>query len=497
MDTRFTEPVALDSERAASLFMYAIGTPLFEIATGVATPDIELTSFVVSMRQTQDELTATLSWNYELYGADQPKPRRPVAARVNGDLVFIAEIDAVNDYRLSTGERSLSITARSRDASPAWRESPRTTPDYPQGTRLDVIARDVARSLPLNDSEILLPVIGVTTAMSSTQMGDISAWQMLETLLLPGGLRPATDALGRLRTWSADIMRASDIVLPEERLLSVTGGRSRPPITRLQVKWLDPTLTRVEQQDRVLANANITAGFFQLKQQQDVWFSEDHTQRARDTRLVVMQSANSGLLHVCSEDYELVGAVGGEGDLHGKIVLRTAVWVPLLAIDAVYEFVRASFIPDDVYAYGWGRTFPIGRVIQAVSEAIILVIMMSIGTGVYEVWGIPYDYVHGRNTTEAYDLNAPPGIDKVQVVESDLLMSEEHAQAVAQREFLYAVFSANSYGLTMVDDLRVQVGDIIELPDATRVFVTGLQRDLTHGAAAVLEVEGFQVPAVS
>lgn len=495
MDSRFSAPVDLDSERAVTVSMYALGTALLDVAQGSATVDVDLTPHATSVRQTQGEVTISLAWHLELYGAAQPKARRPLSVAVNGELLFVGAIETVNDYRLSTGTRTMSLTARTRDATPAWRDQPRVTNDYPQGTRLDVIARDVAEML-LTPGEVLLPAVAVSAPQSSTQLAELSAWAMLEALLLPAGYSPAIDGLGRLCVWSRDVQRPTDIVLSEDRLLEVTGGRSTPALTRLQVKWLDPTLTRSEQQDRVLGQANITAGFFQLHQRQEIWFSDDHTQRARDTRLVIRQSANSGLLNVCDEEWEVLGEVGGAGDLHGQIVLTTSAWVPLIATQAIASMLYAATIPDYVYSLVAGVTVSWGRLIHAAAEVDILIVMMSVGTGSYEIWGVPYDYVHGRNTTEAYDASAIVGEDKLTTIETDFVMNEAHAEAIAGREFLFAAMSANSFGLTMVDDLRLQVGDILELPDATRLFVTGFDRNLSHGAPATLSVQGFQLPAV-
>jgi hypothetical protein len=320
---------------------------------------------------------------------------------------------------------------------------------------------------------------------------------MLETLLLPGGYSPMVDCLGRLTAYSRDVTRASDIVLTDEQLIRVTGGKSSVACTRLFLKWLDPNLTRVDQQDRVLYSTNITAGFFQLRQAQEVWFSDDHTQRARDTRLVIVQSANSGLLSFCDEEYELIGAGGGEGDLHGRIVVTTSAWAPALATLALGNMLNAATIPDGVVAFGGGYTIPIGRLIHAAAEAVILLVMMSIGTGRYEVWGVPYDYVHGRNTSEFYDEDAEPGVEKAVTIESDFVLNEDHAKAFGGREFLFAALGANTYSFDMVDDLRVQVGTIVEHASGVRVFVLGYTRDLRHGAAAVLQVSGFRVPGVA
>src|SRR5690606_32374413 len=158
--------------------------------------------------------------------------------------------------------RQMTLTARSRDAFPAWRDVRRVTDIYPMATRLEMIARDVAISVGLTDVEIQLPPILYAVPHSNVQLADLSAWDMLESLLLPAGPSRFIDGRGRLRARSRDGTRAADITSTEDRIEAVTGGRSRPPISSVQVKWLDPLLTEVAQQDQALAGANITAGFF-------------------------------------------------------------------------------------------------------------------------------------------------------------------------------------------------------------------------------------------
>ena len=94
---------------------------------------------------------------------------------------------------------------------------------------------------------------------------------------------------------------------------------------------------------------------------------------------------------------------------------------------------------------------------------------------------------------EPHDPNAEDWYEEVQEIESDFILNEDHARAVAGREFIYQALSASSYNVVIVDDPRIEVGDILELADGSRVFVTGFRRELTHGTSAVLEVEGFRV----
>lgn len=490
MDTRFTGPLDRDNTRNPTVLLYSSLATFEDVRSGAVAADVDLTPFATSIRQSPSELSFSLAWHLELYGANQPQPGDLVCAKLDDVPVFVGIVEGVNDYRNSSGTRTMSVTCRSRDATAAWREAPRVTSNYPQGTRLDIIARDIATSLGLAAGEVLLPNVSVATPHSSTQLANIPAWQMLETLMLPCGLSPMVDVLGRLTAYSRDVSRQSDIAVSVDRIIAITGSRSRPPVTRVQVKWLDPALTRVEQQDRALGGANITAGFFQREQRQEIWFSADRTQRARDTRMVIVQSSNSGLLDVADEEYSPNGLVGGAGDLGGVITLTTKKWVPLLVVGNFVAAALAANIGDRETS---STTVTIGRRLEAIYRMVIYLTLASIGTGVYEVWGTPYDFVHGRNTTEAYSKNSLRWEDKLDVVETDFIANEEHAQSVGARELIYKARGGASYNLDMVDDLRIQRGDILALPDASRIYVTDYQRDLTFGTAAVLNVQGFRV----
>lgn len=486
MDGTFA-PVALDSLRSASVLLYAAATPL-ELVSGSATGAVDLSPYATQVRQSADQVSLTLSWHHQLDGDAQPAPGQLLEVRLDDVQLWWGVIESINEYRVQRGARTMNVTARTRDASPMWREVSRVTDIYPTATPLAFIAREVAYSLGLTDAEMLLPDSSGYTVHSNTQLADLSAWDMLETLYLPGGLVPFVDGHGRLKTLSRDASRPADVVLTEERIVAVTGARARAPVTAVRINWLDPALTYVEQQDQVLANATITAGFFVSAVEQDVSFSDDGSQRAANTYMVIKQSANAGLVPVCDEDYEQTSLTSG------RITLTNTYYAAGLATAGLAGILAATKIPDDVQVgvTGTGITIPVGRVVHGTSEVALLIAMMSIGTGVYEIRGTTYDYVHGRNSTEAYDCDADEWVNNIVTIENDFVMDEDGAQAMAVRELLYQSRAANSFGLTIVDDPRIEPGDIVELPDGERVYVTGYTRNLTRGAAATLDLEGFR-----
>lgn len=474
----------LDSARTVQVLRHPTATTV-ELVTGTSSDEIDITAFVSQIRQTNQEVSLTLTWHSELYGTDQPTPGELLEVKMNGRFLWWGIIDSLSSYNLNRGQRQVQLIARSRDAGPLWREAKRVTDLYPVATPLHYIANQVAVDAGLDLLEMALPTTAAYTVHSNTQMADISAWQMVTLLYQPMGYEPFVDAHGRLKAISRDLTRPSDYVLQAERIVSINSSKNLSPVTLVRIRWLDPNLVKVSQQGQSLGQFNITAGFFQLNQNQDVFFSSDRTQRAENTYMVIKQSCNSGLLEVADETYT-------QFDLYqGQINLRTHAWVPTLAGGMLGTMMASEYIGDliPVTAY----TIPWGKVIHAIAEGALLIIMMSIGTGSYEIWGTPYEFVHQRNQTQAYDQNAPVWLQNEQEIENDFVMDESMAQAFAVRELIYQNKAVQTYNITIVDDPRIEPGDIIELYDASKLYVTGYSRDLMRGGKPTLDVTGFRI----
>lgn len=487
MDNRWSDGFAQDSKKDIKVYWHPTATPV-QLVIGTHTDSVDISPYVTRASQSPREGSVTVTWHLELYEIDQPRPGQIIEFRMHGIVLWWGIIESLNDYRLSSGVKSLTFTLRSRDASPYWRSVRGVTRLYPVATLLHVIARDIAYMIGLTDPEIGFGNTTVSTVHSNTQLADLTAWDAFEILAQPLGVEPFVDARGVLKVISRDITRPSDYYLSTARLISVTASSFRPPITAVRIKWLDPKLTKVSQQNQVLGNASITAGFFQIKQKKRIQFSDDNTQRAENTYMVIKQSANSGLLPVCTEKYVQRGLTEGE------IILTTHAWVPALVSASIAAILATSFIPDGVASgLGAGETIPIGRPIQAGAEIAVLTTMASIGTGHYEIWGTPFDYVHARNTTEAYNELANDWYRNEVLIENDFVMDEPMAQAYAVRELIYRAREVNRFDVKIVDDPRIEPGDIVQLPDASRLYVTDYRRDASPGSPAVLDLSGFRV----
>ena len=92
-------------------------------------------------------------------------------------------------------------------------------------------------------------------------------------------------------------------------------------------------------------------------------------------------------------------------DFSGQVMLETLAWVPGLAVSSMSGLIAASFIPDEVSGL---VTVPLGRLVEMAATVLIMIVMMSMGTGMYQIYGKPFDYIHAVNKTEAYASGTKP-----------------------------------------------------------------------------------------
>lgn len=484
MDHRW-QPLPKDGARDVSLALYDAETLPPAIVAGAAAV-FDLTPLVSRLGQTDAELSFTLSWHDEL-DWHLPQSGQWVCVRLSGRPLCVQRVDALTDYRVMHGVKQVSVTARARDATDRWRDQQLSTRTYAIGAPAIEVVNDVAEAMGLADTEVLVTQLSTVVPRASVQLSGVSAWTALEQVMLPAGLSPSVDALGRLRGVSRDVLRDADVVLTDDRVEGFSGSRSSAPATRLSLRWRAPELVPVLGAERVLGQATLSAGMFKLRQVRRVYFSADRTQRATNLRLVVRESANSGLFPVADEKIERLGydAASASG---AAVVVETRKFSPVwLGLYMGAKLITAA--SADYHA--WVVTIPFGRLLEAAVDIATLVLLTSFGQGQYDIMGQPLDAVEQVHTTDAYDPAASPASSRREVIESDFVASLGHAIAFVTREFIWRARAATTWSLTIVDDPRIEVGDIVQLSDGTRLCVTGFRRDLSHASSALLDLTGF------
>lgn len=481
----------LDSLRSATITVYPKTETYVDVLMGLASNGFLLDNFVTAASHTAFDARVVMTWDGTgSFLTNQPKPGDILEVRENGSVLWIGFIDEVNNFNEERGNRTISVTARSRDGMGPWRSERFTGRRYEQGTLLNGVMEDVLRDAGLTQEEFIVPAGGAVVPHSNVQFAQITRWDALTLIGIATGWTPITNARGQVTFYNRAVDRVASQTLTNERTKRIQGGKGTPAIGTFRVKWIDRNLTEVVQGEQVLGSATITAGFWRGTQDQDIYWSDDRSARAKNTRMKVVQSINDSLLPIGTESYTQ------QDDFHGTVEIEVSIFVSALATASLAAVLALDVQPDKVVVFGFGAstgiTVPVGRVIRGIAEASLLLIMMSIGTGQYEILGEPFDFVHAINKTDAYDSGAPSWLDAIQEIQLDLIYDEEMAQTVAIRELLFRIASANRWDTVIVDDPRVEVGDIIELSDTSRLFVEDYSRNLMRDSEAELVVRGFR-----
>lgn len=450
---------------------------------------VDLTDFLANGTQSAFECTVTLNWRLELFGAAQPYAGQVLeiqaydSSSANYLAIWLGIIDSVSSYTMERGERSMQLIARSRDSQPAWKTTKRITPLYPQLTDMAYIARAVAMNVGMTAEEIVFPMSSMLTSHANTQMADMTAWEMIEAVLLPMGWAPFVDSLGRLRTSDRTLQgRQPDIVLEDEATVKAAGSSMRPQTSRLRVVWLNPVLKKSLQQQRLIQTVNLTFGWYLPYWKHTVYFSDDKTQRAQNTRMWKIQSVNQFIPYFALESYTQTG------ENKGRIEVINVSFAALIALILLWH--SAHHEPDLTTTVG-GPTVPVGRTHEGYYQLAVMLIMMNVGNGIYEIWGEPYEWVHAKNTTEVFNDSMDKELDNPIDIETDFILNEDHAQAVAIRELIFKTREASQWTAEINDDYRIEYGDVMQFPDESKMYITDFSRNLTRGGDTDMRVSGF------
>ena len=424
---------------------------------------------------------------------------------------FTGQIHGQVGWRLSrrTGQMVAKITVFSRGETQAFKRRKITSKEYTAGTDLGVALYDICKTfMGLTSREIRIPeVIGRQFKHKVNQLSQVTPWEGITSILEVVCYQPWFDGEGKLTAINKNLNRVSARTLQDYvRFIEIeVPERSQDAINKVIVIFLDATLERVDGPEQILGTAQVTTGFFSLKEELETWWSEDHKQRADATYMKVIKSVNSGILPVGDEEYEQVD------EFHGLITVRIHVWVPILATLLAVEYLLAAFIPDKTQGGqpvavppggGWGVTLPfgmtlsLGRILQAISLIGILLIMMSIGSAQYEVWGTPYDYAYLEKKSVAIEDGLEYWLENEKEIKNDFIGTHDQADTVAVTELIWEKSRSWPRRIVIEDDPGLEPGDIIALPDGRKFVITGLSKKVKRGEVVDMTVDGGKVLTV-
>ncbi len=345
----------------------------------------------------------------------------------------------------------------------------------------------------LTDKEIRIPLLlGFQLLHNVNQLVMVTPMEAVNILLEVVSRVPFFDGDGKIASYSKDLNRNPDKIYSDwsEIVDYTVPSTTTDGINRVVVQFLSVNLDTVEGPYQVLGSASVTTGFFRPYEKLDCYWSEDRRLRAKDTQLKILQSVNAGLLPVGSESYEQID------DFHGQITVEISIWVPILVTVLMMDYIYGQMRNVDfvkVPSFGVWPTIPVGRMASAADLIAILIIMASIGTGRYEVWGIPYEmaYVEKQAIAEECDLEYWERNEKK--IENDLFGTYEQAMPVAINELIWEKSNLNKRTILVQDDPSLEIGDIIMLPDGRRYCITNMSKTVKRGETPLLNLETFKI----
>ncbi len=423
-------------------------------------------------------------------------------AEVNWVNTFTGMVQGQIGWRKSRRSKSLEakITVYSRENNQSWKRRSITSKQYSAGTEIGVVLRDVCtRFMGLTEQEIRIPsTLGLQFKHQVNQLVQVAPWEGISSILEAIGAVPYFDGDGRLSCFT------KNLAAPESRRLTdwtrildyEVPEYNQEAINKIRVIFLDSKLEEIEGTHQVLGSANATAGFFMPAIKLDCWWGEDHKQRAKNTTMIVKQSVVTKIGRLASggnfglewaeEAYTQVD------DFHGRITITVPWWSPAMFGTALVEYMVAAYIGDVSLPLG-GYTIPVGRLSQSLTLVQILSMMMCIGTGQYEIWGTPYDFVYLEKQSIAVECDLEYWQENERVIKNDFLGTQEQADAIALLELIWEISKCFPRKLLIQNDPALEVGDSIRLPDGLKFFITGMSKSISRGAVPLLSLDGFKV----
>jgi len=357
-----------------------------------------------------------------------------------------------------------------------------TSQAFDQGTQYSFMMRSILQDdLGFADTEFELGALGgQLTTQATTQMVDESPMISLAKIAFVDGFVPYFDGEGILRFYENVSSKSVDILYDTFDLFEQFTRPYSPleDVNEVEVIGLESTLTKISQPKQALATATITLGFFGGDASIPVAWSDDKTAQADNVYLNAISSVTGALLPFGAEELNITPDDDG-GYRFGRIEVEGAFYAPLVTVLYAAR-IAASYIPDNVAAFGGGATIPVGRIIEGTASIAIGLVLATIGRGDYEILGEPYEYVFKeiRGVARVGDF-AFIDIRNV-TIENHLLDTQQEVDDIAVRELRTQRKRANVWNCVMRHDLRLVPGDKFYLPDNREFIVTEIQRSISR-----------------
>ena len=246
-----------------------------------------------------------------------------------------------------------------------------------------------------------------------------------------------------------------------------------------------------------VARLNGTAGWWGVKKEHKIYYSEDRSRTVRYPRLVKLETASSIAFQLAGSVHERIGYVDPL-ERFCEVEVDCPNLIPQL-VAAIGIYFIGNKIGDKVLALGGGVTIPWGRWIEGTGLFLALNILGSITNYQYEIWGVPVGYI--RRTVQYTDNDEESQVELGKIVPTLIegfgCYTVSDCRFVAEFEMLLLKLQRKRVTFRKVAHLQDEEGDTIQIPhpytgEPVRVFITDLTRKWNIGRHGYVidEIEG-------
>lgn len=378
-----------------------------------------------------------------------------------------------------------------------------TTEAFTGPVDVGAIAHTIAwKHMGLGQDEILFGSQGKDSKHVTNQIVETNALEGIYQCLFPVGKKPKFDNLGRLSAVDVDLDKPAARIysagnLMVERRIAVPNDVE--VANQVVLKGLNHVLTRIVQEPQVLVTLTRTCGFFESEVDDVVFYSDDHTQRAQDTYLVPKKKITWSDAEWAERD-EFSGRLQIDTHyLRNARVIIFATWLGLqlavTALDLIMQLGVSGATP--ILTPQGPSTLALWRsildTISKVALAALIWAMQFVGTGIYEVWGKPFEYVYAELVSD----NRLTGLDPEELrkaeYRNDFVSTMEDLDRLGKVHLRRETLKNQVYELEVMDDPLLEVDDVIELADKCRYYVVSVRKTLRHGAKPTMTLTAWKV----
>lgn len=383
------------------------------------------------------------------------------------------------------------ITMAAVDRSAQYINQVRTSDTFARGAGYLTMAEEIGTNvMGLDIDEIDFSGWGSQTTGLQIRFAEQSPLVSIAQLMFVDGFLPRFSGEGKLTQTAGIISQSPARFYPSLRTIRHI---ARPyselnPVNSVEVSGLEDTMTKVVQQRQPLADVSVTTGYFTSNEEIRVYWSTDRTQMAENVKLDIQKSVNGGLSFLGGgEDWRLLLAENQVDISVGAELRLDTGYAPYVIVFLTAVYVVLAAIPDEVVtAVFAGFTIPIGRIIQAVALAAVLILMTKIGRGQYEFVGDPIEWVFAeiRAIAELEGVTAET-LNQV-TIENHLVQNQGDADDTARVVLFRQQARGNPRTVTALHDLRLEPDDVWQNPDGRRFLIEQISRRLVRNPGEVL-----------